>query len=112
MLNGEEIVGIRDAGFADVQAVVDGGAEALDRVQQWLLDPPWSEIAKAADVALRAPLMRPPKIICVGLNYRAHAIESKMENPQVPTIFAKFFDGGDRLRRGDRAAEEFREAGL
>jgi 2-keto-4-pentenoate hydratase/2-oxohepta-3-ene-1,7-dioic acid hydratase in catechol pathway len=32
----------------------------------------------------------PAKIICVGLNYRDHAIESKMEIPTVPTIFSKF----------------------
>jgi len=35
-------------------------------------------------------LPRPPKIICVGLNYRDHAIESKMEIPKVPTIFSKY----------------------
>ena len=32
----------------------------------------------------------PSKIICVGLNYRAHALESKMEIPSVPTVFSKF----------------------
>ena len=39
---------------------------------------------------LMAPIPRPPKLICVGLNYRDHAIESKMEIPTVPTIFNKF----------------------
>ena len=58
--------------------------------QRWLYDPPWREICKAADMKLRAPLLRPPKIICVGLNYRDHALETKMEIPEVPTIFAKF----------------------
>ena len=33
---------------------------------------------------------RPPKIICIGLNYRDHAIESKMEIPKAPTIFSKY----------------------
>jgi 2-keto-4-pentenoate hydratase/2-oxohepta-3-ene-1,7-dioic acid hydratase in catechol pathway len=37
-----------------------------------------------------APIPRPPKLICVGLNYRDHAEESKMEIPKVPTIFNKF----------------------
>ena len=37
-----------------------------------------------------APVPRPPKLICVGLNYRDHAIEAKMEIPKVPTIFNKF----------------------
>src|SRR5271155_1384789 len=39
---------------------------------------------------LLAPIPRPPKLICVGLNYRDHAAETKMEIPKVPTIFNKF----------------------
>src|SRR5881394_4491143 len=36
------------------------------------------------------PISRPPKFICVGLNYRDHAAESRSEIPKVPTIFSKF----------------------
>jgi len=42
------------------------------------------------DVKLLAPIPRPPKLICIGLNYRDHAAETKMEIPTVPTIFNKF----------------------
>lgn len=35
-------------------------------------------------------VMRPSKIICVGLNYRRHAQESKMEPPKFPILFNKF----------------------
>jgi len=90
VLNGEEIISIRGAGFDDLLSVLAGGADALERVRRWLYDPPWGDIVKAADVALRAPLPRPPKIICVGLNYREHAREAHMDMPEVPTIFAKF----------------------
>ncbi len=41
------------------------------------------------DVRLRAPLLRPPKIVCVGLNYKAHAAEQKLEPPKAPLLFAK-----------------------
>lgn len=41
-------------------------------------------------VRLLAPLLHPGRIFCVGLNYRDHAIESKMEIPRVPTVFMKF----------------------
>jgi len=41
-------------------------------------------------VTIFAPVPRPPKLICVGLNYRDHAMEAKMEIPKVPTIFNKF----------------------
>ncbi len=43
-----------------------------------------------AEINLLAPIPRPPKFICVGLNYRDHAREAGMEIPTVPTIFNKF----------------------
>ena len=43
-----------------------------------------------SSVELLAPIPRPPKFICVGLNYRDHAAETKMEVPTTPTIFSKF----------------------
>jgi len=42
------------------------------------------------DGALLPPVPDPEKIICIGLNYRAHAEETKQEPPAVPTIFGKF----------------------
>jgi len=42
------------------------------------------------DVRLLPPVLRPPKIICIGLNYRSHAEEQGAEPPAVPTFFAKF----------------------
>lgn len=41
-------------------------------------------------VKLAAPVPRPGKIICIGLNYRNHAVESGMEIPKSPIIFSKF----------------------
>ncbi len=41
------------------------------------------------EVRLRAPLLRPPKIICIGLNYKDHAEEQKKEPPAAPLIFSK-----------------------
>jgi len=32
----------------------------------------------------------PEKILCVGLNYRAHALETGVEPPAVPLLFGKF----------------------
>lgn len=36
-----------------------------------------------------APIRRPGKIVCIGLNYRNHAIESAMEIPAEPIVFMK-----------------------
>ena len=35
------------------------------------------------------PLQRPPKIICVGLNFADHTSESKYEQPDYPTLFLR-----------------------
>ena len=43
-----------------------------------------------ASVQLLAPIPRPPKLICIGLNYRDHAAEARLEVPSVPTVFNKF----------------------
>jgi 2-keto-4-pentenoate hydratase/2-oxohepta-3-ene-1,7-dioic acid hydratase in catechol pathway len=42
-----------------------------------------------ADVRIGAPIARPSKVVCVGLNYRAHAIESGADIPTEPIIFFK-----------------------
>ena len=36
-----------------------------------------------------APIDRPTKIVCIGLNYRGHIAEMKAATPQVPLIFSK-----------------------
>ncbi|HZT30058.1 MAG TPA: fumarylacetoacetate hydrolase family protein [Bryobacteraceae bacterium] len=90
VLRGGRIVGLRAAGFADVLSVINGGAAARARVEAWIGSAPAPEAIAADSVRLRAPILRPPKIICIGLNYREHAIESKMAIPEVPTIFAKY----------------------
>ena len=43
-----------------------------------------------AAVKLLAPIPRPPKFICVGMNYRDHAREAGVDIPSIPTIFSKF----------------------
>ena len=40
-------------------------------------------------VRIGAPIPRPSKVVCVGLNYRAHAIESGAAIPSEPIIFFK-----------------------
>lgn len=42
------------------------------------------------DVYWFAPVPRPGKIICIGLNYRDHAAESNMPIPEKPVMFSKF----------------------
>ncbi len=45
---------------------------------------------KKEDIKLLAPITKPDKFICIGLNYNMHADESKMEIPAVPVYFSKY----------------------
>jgi 2-keto-4-pentenoate hydratase/2-oxohepta-3-ene-1,7-dioic acid hydratase in catechol pathway len=87
---GGNVVGAGAAGFSDLLGIISGGAGARTRVEQWISRAPAAAAHSLADVRLLAPIARPPKIICVGLNYRDHALEAKMPIPEVPTIFSKF----------------------
>src|SRR5919106_1339894 len=46
--------------------------------------------AAIADPELLPPVPDPEKIVCIGLNYGAHAAEAGIDPPEVPTFFAKF----------------------
>jgi acylpyruvate hydrolase len=72
--------------FADVGALLRAG------------DRGW-EAARAATTStggrpfrsstLRAPVLTPGAIVCVGLNYRSHILEMGRSLPEYPTLFAK-----------------------
>jgi len=86
----DQVVGLAQAGFPDMLAILGGGDAAKAKIENLIYSPPADATFALRDVTLLAPVPRPPKLICVGLNYRDHAIESKMEIPTVPTIFSKF----------------------
>jgi 2-keto-4-pentenoate hydratase/2-oxohepta-3-ene-1,7-dioic acid hydratase in catechol pathway len=59
-----------------------------------------SDVAKSAvasgdgrlsrsEVALLAPILRPPKILAIGLNYKDHIAETGRPMPEVPVVFNK-----------------------
>ena len=71
-----------------MEAAMAGGQAALAQL---------AAVAKAATQALRedavayAPCVaNPGKIVCVGLNYKSHRDECKMEEPEYPVLFSKF----------------------
>jgi 2-keto-4-pentenoate hydratase/2-oxohepta-3-ene-1,7-dioic acid hydratase in catechol pathway len=60
----------------------DPAAFAEAREKGWLVP--------AQDAYWFAPVPRPGKIVCIGLNYRDHAEESGLALPKTPVIFSKF----------------------
>ena len=48
------------------------------------------ETVPLGEARLHAPIVRPAKIICIGLNYEDHAAETGREIPEKPVVFAKY----------------------
>ena len=71
-------------------ALIEHWPMAQGPIAEYLDKAPAEAITPFSKVILDAPLPRPSKLICIGLNYRDHAIESGMEIPQFPTVFNKF----------------------
>lgn len=84
---GDEIADLTAAGLpATMLALLEGGDAAMAAAKAAVAKAPRVALAAAR---LEAPIARPPKILAVGLNYRAHAEECGMPIPQVPIIFNK-----------------------
>ena len=64
------------------RVVRDANALAAARNKGWLVP--------SGDAYWFAPVPRPGKIICIGMNYRDHAHEIGLDVPNAPTIFSKF----------------------
>jgi 2-keto-4-pentenoate hydratase/2-oxohepta-3-ene-1,7-dioic acid hydratase in catechol pathway len=47
------------------------------------------ELADAAELRIGAPIARPSAVVCIGMNYAAHAAESGSAPPPVPVVFLK-----------------------
>ena len=65
------------------------GDDGIEKLQSWLDKN--QDLCPIIEDTIRwgAPLSRPSKIVCVGLNYAKHAAESGMEVPEEPVLFFK-----------------------
>ena len=71
----------------EMTALLAAGPDALRRARNAAANAK-SRLALDA-LALRAPILRPPKFLAVGLNYADHVAEAGIEPPKLPTIFNK-----------------------
>ena len=62
------------------------GRQVLD----WATNSSGDFLLDGSQVRIRAPISNPPKMICVALNYQAHADETGVEAPNEPMLFSKF----------------------
>lgn len=74
----------------DLIALLQGGAQALARARAALDGASSGAVLDPGDITLKGAVPRPGKIICIGLNYHDHAVESGQPIPETPVVFAKY----------------------
>ncbi|BCQ26802.1 fumarylacetoacetate hydrolase family protein [Caballeronia sp. NK8] len=89
--NGKATLGVRDGDH--VRVVGDETLESLlargVRLDEYAATHATEDKVPAAGLKYLPPLQKPPKIVCVGLNYADHTKESKYEQPDYPTLFLR-----------------------
>lgn len=93
---GKELIGVQigDKNF-DLSAFNEDfneiffASNGLDRLKQYIEQNRTGLAEIAADSRLGAPIARPSKIVCIGLNYLDHAKETGASIPKEPIIFFK-----------------------
>ena len=79
---------VEDDTVRPLRDIVELGRDTPSEV---LADPPVTdERVPLAEVRLLPVVPHPGKIVCVGLNYRAHAQEGGYDVPDYPALFTKF----------------------
>src|SRR5262245_50328904 len=72
-----------------VRELLEAGPAALASAKATAARPNATSVS-AAGAKFMPPVSNPPKILCIGLNYRDHAIEGGKAIPTEPVLFAKF----------------------
>jgi 2-keto-4-pentenoate hydratase/2-oxohepta-3-ene-1,7-dioic acid hydratase in catechol pathway len=86
----DTVVDLSLVGCHSLLELISGSDEWMGKASRLSATSPEDARHKLSDVKLMAPIPKPRKLICVGLNYRDHALETNSEIPSVPTIFSKF----------------------
>jgi 2-keto-4-pentenoate hydratase/2-oxohepta-3-ene-1,7-dioic acid hydratase in catechol pathway len=93
------LVGIREARTVTVAVQVGERITPVAEVGAFYADlPHWLDVAgtvTAGDLALDDVELAPPvppsaRVVCIGLNYRAHAAEGGFTPPEHPTVFGRW----------------------
>ena len=73
-----------------IRSLIEAGAPALKAARQAAERNVNIDRYEASAVKTLPPIPDPPKIVCLGLNYRDHAIESGAPIPKEPILFSKY----------------------
>jgi acylpyruvate hydrolase len=92
VLDGDDVIAVRELvpeAPGEMLGVIAAGEPLRARLAAALQSAPGAARRPLGGVELRAPIPRPGKILCLGLNYAAHAKEGGNEVPEHPTVFVR-----------------------
>jgi 2-keto-4-pentenoate hydratase/2-oxohepta-3-ene-1,7-dioic acid hydratase in catechol pathway len=98
---GTSLAAVSCDGYADLTEVLGTALASIDDLCDLLATDPGARARLASapalaptwgagNVTVLAPLRRPSKIVCIGLNYLDHCRETGTPVPESPVVFAKF----------------------
>lgn len=90
-VDGRVHAGVQEGVDGPVRVADEEGLEPIDLITTH----GWEELDRRAtrrvtDARLLAPVARPGKILCIGLNYADHLEEQRLTPPERPVVFTKF----------------------
>jgi len=96
--SGPRVAGVREGDYVDlnradpavphcIKALLAQGPEGLDRASAALAI---GQAMTGKPFKLLAPVPKPEKVICIGINYADHARETGTQPPDQPVVFSKF----------------------
>lgn len=86
---------LHDDTYFDISSItddVDGAflsSDGVERVRTAVADGSLPVLDGASDLRIGAPIARPSAVVCIGMNYAAHAAESGSAPPEIPIMFLK-----------------------
>src|SRR5258708_25529662 len=91
LLQGDHYIDLHETDYmlsSSVRTLLEWGPEVWRRVQAAPSSP---DVVRypVGEVRLLPPVIDPPKILCIGLNYRDHAAETGPQLPSPPILFSK-----------------------
>jgi len=76
-----------------LEGFIASGAKSIETAEKLLENAAENDVERVSsainEVTLLAPIASPPKIVCLGLNYRDHVAEQNAAIPDEPIIFIK-----------------------
>lgn len=83
------VIDLTPCGLDSIYTLLGYYPESIKVAKEAISDVESASLSTLGEVKFLAPIPRPPKIICLGLNYRDHAEEFGGKPPKEPMLFSK-----------------------